>query len=147
MRNEDVVEVLSGIQGRKIRAVRRILYSYKGSIDSGEGPIEICFMDGSTVLLDGGSDGESLIVKSQPWVDSFAGSLPEENREFVEESGKWTGIEVSEEPPYAQLVGQRVEDVALIRDTRNKIRGVTIFAGGFSVRVEIEGDEVYVNVV
>jgi hypothetical protein len=66
MRNEDITEVLSGLRGKKIQVVRRILYIPQSSIDSSEGPIEIHLTDGYTVLLDGGSDGESLIVKSRP---------------------------------------------------------------------------------
>lgn len=56
----------TGALGRTVSAVRRILYVRGGEVAEDRGPLEISFQDGHVLLLDGGPDGESLVVRAEP---------------------------------------------------------------------------------
>jgi hypothetical protein len=97
--------------------------------------------------MDSGSDGESLLVELQAWLEVFAEEgLSAENREFIERSGKWTAFDVSGEPEYLSLIGAQVEQVLPIRIPDGKIVGAVIETSGGKVRAEVEADDLYVAV-
>jgi hypothetical protein len=146
MKAGDEFELLSGLTGRVACRIRRICYVFKGEVTSCAGPIELCFTDGSVVLLDAGPDGEALTVKAAAWTDHFAEPLSRENMEFVEKSGKWAAFDVSAQKPYSRFIGERIRQVTPIRTLENKITGVTLATLPSTLRVEIEGDEVTVDI-
>jgi hypothetical protein len=143
MNNEDVGDVLSGLQGNIVKRIRRILYVYEGRVASDEGPLELTFAD-ENVLLRGGPDGERLTVERSPWVDPFREPLSPENAEFVRESGKWTAFDVSRTQPYTKLVDDRITDVIPIRGRKDKITGAVLMFAGHLVSVQVEADEMRV---
>jgi hypothetical protein len=146
MRDEDTFELLSSLQGRVVKQIRKVRYTLRGKVTSDAGPIEITFTDDSIVLLDAGPDGEALAVKLTAWVDYFAEPLSIENRRFVEQSGKWAAFDVSDQEPYSRFIKERVGQVIPIRTVENKIKGVTLATAQCSFRVEIEADEVSVDI-
>lgn len=146
MKADDELELLSGLAGQVNCRIRRILYVFRGEVASCAGPIEFGFTDDSVVLLDAGPDGEAMAVKAAAWTDHFAEPLSRENREFVEKSGKWTAFDVSSQNPYSRFIGERIRQVTLIRTPENKIIGVTLATLRSTLRVEIQGDEVTVDI-
>ena len=146
MNDGETFNLLSNLQGCVVQQIRRIRYVVRGEITSDMGPIEIVFTDGSVVLLDAGSDGESLDAKSTAWVDHFAEPLSAENKRFVEESGKWTAFDVSAQQPYSRLISQRIVEVVPVRTLEDKIKGAMIRTARGVTQVEVDADEVSVNV-
>ena len=112
--------------GKPVSAVRRILYVRAGEITQDRGPLEISFQDGRVLLLDGGSDGEALVVRTEPWTDPFDGPLSPENAGFVGEAGKWTAFDVSSSPPMDRFIGARLHAVDEIRSPTGKTTGATL---------------------
>lgn len=88
------IRSLTDVIGSRITRVRRVQYVYRGVPDTDFGPFELTF-GARVVLLDNASDGEELRVRTEPWEDPFVEPLSEENRAFVETSGKWTAFDVS----------------------------------------------------
>jgi hypothetical protein len=146
MNDEEAAKLLSSLQGQVIHWIRRIRYMFRGDVTSDAGPIEIGFADDSIVLLDAGPDGEALSVKAAGWIDHFAEPLSIENRQFVEQSGKWTAFDVSVEEPYSRFIGERIVQVILVRALENKIKGVALATPRSTIRVEIEADELSVDI-
>jgi hypothetical protein len=146
MKDQDILTVLFELPGHFICKVQRILYVLKGEVAAENGPIEITFTGGPTVLLDAAPDGEALAVRPSAWTDPFADPLSVENREFVERSGKWTAFDVSEQVPYSHLIAEQVSEVIPVRTLDNKIKGATIKTAHCAIHVEIEADEVSVDV-
>lgn len=142
MGNDRLVNILTSA----IVGVRRICYVRPdGSFDLGEGPIEFTFDEDRTIRLESGADGESLRVWVGRWIDPFGEPMTEENRRFVEQSGKWTAFEVSHEDPYRRLVGQKVRDLTLLLRS-NKVVGVEVILDAALVRAEVHADELMVTV-
>lgn len=63
------------------------------------------------MLLGNAADGETLRVQMEAWEDPFAGPLSDENRDFVEKSGKWTAFDVSAEGVFAMFIGDVLDTV------------------------------------
>jgi hypothetical protein len=146
MKEGDEFNLLSSLEGRVACRIRRIRYVVRGEVMPDTGPIEFSFTDGSIVLLDAGPDGEALAVRAAAWIDHFAEPLSIENRQFVEQSGKWTAFDVSAQKPYSRLIGEQIGQVIPIRTLENKIKGVALTTRESTVRVEIEADEVTVDI-
>src|SRR5688500_17039874 len=99
---------LKSLLGWRIAAVARILYVYRGEVDRRDGALELDFEDGSVVLLDGAADGERLRVRDAPWTDPFPEPISAENQFFIDESGRWSRIELSQDPNFSPLVGEQL---------------------------------------
>lgn len=102
---------LSAMVGKTIRSVQRVFYTIGNDVQRNEGPLQLELDDGSAILFQSGSNGQDLVVKPQRWRDPFAGALSPENRQYVEQYGKWSLFDVSEEDPYASLRGNQVNSV------------------------------------
>lgn len=135
-----------GAVGKPVSAVRRILYVRGGEILPGRGPLEITFQGGDVLLLDGGSDGESLVARVEPWPDPFGGPLSPENAAFVRKAGKWTAFDVSSSPPMARFIGARLRAVEEIRSPTGKTTGATLWLDSGLIQVVVEADELVVDV-
>lgn len=140
-------EGLAQIIGNAILGIRRIWYVLEGKVVSSRGALELTFKDGRAATLDVGPDGEALSVIGSRWEDPFTEPLSEENRAFVERSGKWTAFDVSTEPPYRELVGHTVERVEPLLTSTGKIRGATLFTSTGALRTEVQADDLTVDVV
>jgi len=137
---------LAGLIGKRIASIRRLLYVFAGRVESGAGPLEVTFSDGSTVLFNVGPDGESLRIEDGVFLDPFEEPLSPENAEFVRRSGKFTAFDVSAERPYHALIGRAVLDVQPIVGPLNKITGAAINTDAGTIQVTIGADEVLVTV-
>lgn len=105
---------LERLVGKTIRSVRRVFYTFGEIVQRNEGPLQLEFGDGSVILFQSGSNGQDLVVELEQWRDPFAGKLTPENRTYIEQYGKWSLFDVSDEDPYAGLCGNRVLHVQAI---------------------------------
>lgn len=128
-----------------VASIARVLYEHGGQLDMSDGPVELRFEDSATLLLDGGSDGETLRTSSSPWRDPFAGKLSVENRAYIQEHGKWTRVDVSNEDAYRDLVGNAVSEVAPLFNEFGRPSGVKLATIDRTLWFVIEGDECHVR--
>jgi hypothetical protein len=126
--------------------VQRVRYVFQGAISDDDGPLQISFEGGVMLRFDAGADGETLHVDTTPWVDPFAEPLSDENREYVERSGKWTEFDVSDESPYSALIGETVYEVRLITETDGKLVGVIISGGSTELAASTGADNLQVTI-
>lgn len=98
------------------------------------------------MVLDACGDGESLSVTAGTWSDPFEEPLSEENRAYVEKSGKWTVFEVSDNDPLRRVIGGRVVRVDEIKNPWQKVVGAQIRVGDTTVKVIVDSDELVVDV-
>jgi hypothetical protein len=144
--NELAAELQSVIGG-VIVGIGRLYYSFRGTLDTGAGPVFFQFTDGRQVRLESGSDW-TLRVFWGAWEDPFPEKdLSPENRRFVETSGKWTDVDVSAEPAYAVFIGAALLNADPIIDHSSgidEVVGVRLVstAGVISARC---GDELRVE--
>lgn len=138
--------LLSDTLGRTLVRIRRVLYTHRGAVTQGGGPLELTFADGTAVVLDAGGDGESLAVVAGTWSDPFEEPLSEENRAFVEKSGKWAAFEVSARDPVRRAVGSQILQVEEVRNPSKKIVGARFQVGDIIIRVSVDSDELLVDV-
>ncbi|WP_437764586.1 hypothetical protein WMF27_34570 [Sorangium sp. So ce281] len=136
---------LKVLPGRRIRAVARILFERDGQIESDDGPLELYLDDGTVVLFDGSADGESLRVQGAPWADPFEPPISDENRLYVEQSGKWSRFEQSSGPRFASLLGEVVSSVAIMKNQFGRDAGVQISIGEKCLWFVVAGDQCYVR--
>ena len=135
---------VGGLVNRRVARIRRIYYVFRGEVDGPNGPVELNFVDGTCALFDAGPDGDSLRVTSTPWLDPFREPLSAVNEEFVRESGKWTGFDVSTEPAFAKYVGATILSVSGIAAYGLVAGALLSFADGH-LKIEAAGDELYVE--
>lgn len=133
--------------GTPVRRVRRVHYVYAGHADTDFGPVELTVGE-RTFVFDAGADGEALRISEGPWVDPFAEPLSEENRRFVEESGKWAAFDMSPTPTWAAFVGKPLCEATALADTTGKVVGIILRIGdGGLVRLGVMADELFVDEV
>lgn len=138
---QDQSRVLELVIGHTVARVGQILYEYNGVTNHSDCMLQLTMENGATILLSGGSDGASLRVSDEPWIDYFAEPLSEENREFVRTSGKWTCFDVSGQEHMAKLVGATLHAARPICDGANNIRGVQLEVDTIYLNYVVEGDE------
>ncbi len=129
------------IAGSKIVRIDRVLYEVGGVVEPGSGPLEVHLEDGAVFLFSGASDGESLRVEAQPWTDPFEGAMSPENEEFVAQSGKWSRVSVSNEAPYNELIGAKVNAVELLENEFGREAGLAIETDARTLWFVVQGDE------
>jgi len=101
-------------------------------------------MTSRVVVLGVGADGEQVGCHAGPWQDPFDVPLSEANADFVRRSGKWVAFDLTEVPPYAQLVG-RITSVQPMK-RGEKVFGVTLINDvGAKVEVTCDADETWVR--
>jgi hypothetical protein len=82
----------------------------------------------------------------EAWEDPFAEPLSDENRDFVEKSGKWTAFDVSAEGAFATFIGDVLDTVEPVLAGSGKVTGIILRTGrGGVVRVGVEADDLFVN--
>lgn len=136
---------LKSLCGKRLHAVARILFEHAGRIDPGDGPLELYLDDGTVVLFDGSADGEGLRVQYAPWVDPFASPISEENRAYIEQSGKWSRVEQSSDPLFVDLLGEVISSVTILDNEFGREAGVQISIGGKDLWFVVAGDECHVH--
>ena len=135
--------------GDTVSRVSRLRYQVGDDIVSGanEGAVEITLGHGTTLYCESGPDGETIRIQDTPWVDPFAGPLSPENEEYVRTSGKWTKQDVSDEKPFAELIGRRVVDVAPMTGTTGKQYGLVLNVSGYLLALYANADELRVRLL
>ena len=134
------------IVGRTITSVRRIRYVFEGKTEPEGGPIELSFSGDLVVVLDAGSDGETLVVRQGQWLDPFEEPLDKVNADYVASHGKWTAFDLSKEGRYQELIGQSVDAIVPIKLPSGTQNGIVIWIrGGVLLRIEVSADELYVE--
>lgn len=142
----DLISSITSTTGAVIVRIRRVFYVFQGSVNTGVGAVEFTFADGGVVLLDSGSDGESLVISTVRWDDPFAATaLSVENRDFIARSGKWSAFDVSKEIDYENFVGSSIEHAAPI-SASGTVTGATFRTSAGDLRVEVEADDLYVRI-
>jgi len=137
---------LGRMEGRVISTITRVRYvSPDGSV-SDTGPMELRLSDGSSAVFDVGPDGETLRVDEGPWQDPFQEPLSPDNRAYVQEVGKWTAFDVTDEYPYSALTGQRLEAVAAQENSLGYPERVSFRTQAATVSVAVGADELVVKV-
>jgi hypothetical protein len=141
------VEVES-VVGRVPTRVERVFYVFPGGAepDRSKGPLQLTFSDDSVLLLRGGPDGASVVAEAEPWMDPFAQPLSAANREFVQRSGKWTLIDVSEDSFFEGFIGEPLVSVEAFSDEHTTTSGIRLTSAAVAVTFTVEADEEYVSV-
>lgn len=135
--------------GDAVARISRLRYEVGGEVtsDPADGAVEMVFTAGGTLFCDTGADGDSLTVQDFAWTDPFAGPLSPENEEFVRTSGKWVRHDVSTEPPFVDLIGRKLFDVAPIVGSHGKLYGLLLDISGYKLVIHAPADEVHVSML
>jgi hypothetical protein len=136
---------LTSAVGAAVQCVRRVHYVFNGRPDTDFGPVELTIGE-RVFLFDNAPDGESLRIIEHAWHDPFREPLSEENREFVERSGKWTAFDVSTLGPWAKLIGEPLADVEPITNEDGKTTGILLrTTHGGLIRLGVMADELFLD--
>jgi hypothetical protein len=134
--------------GETIARVCRLRYQIGDRVTSrDDGSVELVFASGAILLCESGSDGDSVRVRDTAWVDPFAGPLSPENEEFVRTSGKWVRHDVSDEPPFAELINRKVFDIAPMTGSTGKTYGLLVNVSGSLLALYANADELHVRLL
>jgi hypothetical protein len=145
MKPERLIElVFHGLLGRVPLKAYRIWYEVGGTLDERDGPLELEFAEGS-LTFEAASDGERLVIRSEPWKDEFSEPMTDANRRYVAEHGKWVKKEVSNQAPYAGLIGNEIETVTPLKNRFGSIAGVELGSRGLQLCFFVDGDEAEVR--
>lgn len=136
---------LKSLCGKRLRAVARILFEHGGRIDPGDGPLELYFDDGTVVLFEGSADGEGLRVQYAPWLDPFEPPISDENRAYIEQSGKWSRVDQSNDAMFIGMVGELISSVTILENQFGGQAGVQISIGEKDLWFVVAGDECHVH--
>jgi hypothetical protein len=109
---------------KTVSRVDRVLYDFAGNTELEDGALQLSFQEGGVLFLDGGADGESLIVKNCEWVDPFMNAQTQDNREYIERHGKWSLHDVSGTDPFCRLVDKRLDAVKKVYNDNGILCGV-----------------------
>ena len=142
--NDGAWQIVKIMVGRTIQRIHRVLYVFEDEIDWNEGALQLTFTDGSVLLLDGDSDGESLKVDGAPWLDAFSGKLNEKNKVFIQKHGKWSLVDVSEMMPYNLWPGVTVDMIRQIFNRFGILCGVQVSGGEQNLSFIVEADECHI---
>jgi hypothetical protein len=146
MTEEEAGQVLASAVGRVIVRINRIFYVFQGVTNKAVGAVDLEFQDGSRIVVDSGSDGESISVQPGPWVDPFLeGDISQENRDYIAKSGKWTSFDVSRDLGYADLVGAVIEAVDPVLTPSGKMVGLVMRTSGGHIRADVEADDIFIQ--
>ncbi|WP_437941582.1 hypothetical protein [Sorangium sp. So ce341] len=135
---------LKSLCGKRLRGVARILFEHGGQIEPGDGPLELYLDDGTVVLFDGSADGEGLRVQYAPWVDPFEPPISDENRAYIEQSGKWSRVEQSTAPKFVGMLGAIISSVTILENEFGREAGVQLCVGETALWFVVAGDECHV---
>jgi hypothetical protein len=151
-----VVDIMNYLDGRlalldavvssRVVSVQRLRYVHRQTVLSDNGAVQFCFDPAEVRRFDAGADGQRLAVATTRWSDPFSEPLSEENREFVDTSGKCCEFDVTHEDPYEALVGKQLTAYEPIREFQDALSGLILVFEDVSMTLETHGgDELYVT--
>ena len=131
--------------GREIARVRRLHYVFQDEVNTSDGPIELTFEDGESLLCDAASDW-TLDFYGKAWVEPLREPLSETDKAYVDRYGRWRAYDVTDQPMYRGLVGRTVrqalpqynellEMTGLLVRTDESVLDLQIWAGELRVFV------------
>jgi hypothetical protein len=130
--------------GQQVVRVRRGRFIHpRGEVQEG-GFVELTFASGGGLLLDTASDW-TLTAQPGPWLDPFTEPLSDEDREFVDEHGRWTAVDESggcAEP----LIGAVIEAAPLAYNDVGEADGVQLVTERAVLNVVQQGGELRAKV-
>lgn len=146
MREQDykVWKLVQNSIGKTIKALHVILYAYREQYDWSDIPMQLNFQDGSTLLLQGHSNGERLQASERGWEDPFEGKLDEANQQYINQHGRWIQQDVTAKEPYSQLIGKKILEVLPITNQFSTLSGVCIKTQSTWLNFFIEFDQCHI---
>jgi hypothetical protein len=142
--HQTTLDVVCARIGSTLTRIRRVHYEFQGTLDREKGDIELWF-DDRVLWFRCASNGQDLRVEQEGWKDHFAPPLSPENEAFVRESGHEVAVDVSDTPPYNDLVKHDVDAVEPVVDQWQHLIGVCVRAGGAALRIYVDADELFVT--
>ncbi|WP_147305436.1 hypothetical protein [Subtercola boreus] len=139
---------LAGFVGSTVKAFRVLAYrAPDGQLDSDDdGLLEITLAAGNSFHVTSNSYGEDLQAFAGSWIDPFAGPQSPANQSYLTEHGKWEPIDLTDSPPWQELVGGTIQDVQLMATPDSPPHGVRFRIEDHWVDVEIGGDKTKVRI-
>ena len=138
---------MPSIVGKTLIGIRRIAYVHHGVVTDNGGPLELTFCDQTSIVFDAAGDGESLVVSSGAWIDPFAEPISQENRTFIENSGKWTAFNVQADDSFGRVLGNQILQINNINNSSEKTIGIQIQIGDMVIQVIVDSDALQVSSV
>lgn len=137
-------EFLKKIIGKAIIKIERLYYRKKDFIEKDKGAIQFSFNDGTVVYLDVDADSETLLIKKEKWEDPFIEPLSVENKDYVDNFGKWEIFDVSDCHEYRDLINRSVINVSSINDKSGINVGALFDVEGLLVNILTGADFLWV---
>jgi len=139
---------IESYHGLVLAQAKRLSYVYKGERCPPEGDLELVFEGGRILLLEGAGDGTTLRLQSDGWEDPFREPLSPEQRAYVDEYGKWTLFNVSDNEPYSAAIGSRLKGhipITCNYPDCDIVHGVSLLFESIRIDFYVEDDESYVE--
>jgi hypothetical protein len=130
--------------GRQLLGIRRMFYVYRDVTDRSNGALEFWFDQDRLLFLDGGPEGETLVVSDKKWNDPFERAQTDEDRRWIAEHGKWAAFDVTTDPEYSYLVGATLNAVQVLRNQWDRIVGLRSVFGPYVIDVINGADQTIV---
>jgi hypothetical protein len=128
---------LESVVGGVIASIERRYFVFGGLVDRSEGPVDLTFRDNGTIGIDTESDGDSIVVSTQRWIDPLDDDL---------EPDKWTRFDVSGDDHYRDLIGCQLSAATpVFRWDGHVLGGVVFVTPHASMKVSNEGDVIWVT--
>lgn len=127
--------------GKTILCVKQVLYVVGEIVDYSDCQIQFDFNDGTILRLRCAGDGHSVVATDKAWTDPFAGPLSAENKNFLNQSGKWSIFDISHQPHVNPYLGKRIDQVFSIEDTDGRSRGIMLGINGTYIGYVVDSDE------
>jgi hypothetical protein len=131
------------LRGSVICRIRRAWYVHQGTVDDGEGDIELLLEDGEVLLVDVVT-GDRLGVRFERWTDWLAPPLTPAQQDDVATYGKWEVFDTTEQPGYRECVGTAITAVTPLR-WNDALVGVVLGVGSSCLRIRAGLDELLVD--
>lgn len=140
--SDETYQILRNAIGRTVEAIKIILYrGPDGSVEDDDVQVEYHLSGGVMLRLSGASDGESVCVQSDRWVDPFEEPLCATNRAYVATHGKWCSYGLAQSPFESTLPGQNVAEFLGLTNEFGTMAGIMLVAASESAWYYVETDE------
>lgn len=125
---------LQHLRGKKVSRIRRIYYIHQNAVETHEGAFELCFQDGSFLLLDTHADW-TLHAEQAEWSDAFTPPRTTKNSDYVRDYGKWSAFDRSHTIPAHLLLDRTVSAFQEIKNETGQIMGAILEFDELTVKV------------
>ncbi|MCG8419717.1 MAG: hypothetical protein MJE77_17430 [Proteobacteria bacterium] len=130
--------------GQEVNGLARIHFCYGEEADTEDGPLEVRFSNGVTLLFKAGGGGDYLVVEQQPWHDNFANWPRDKLAQHIAEFGAYRRFNIAEDSEFAAITGRKLSAVSPIKSQFGRLVGIEMRLEGFLLTVYCAADEEYV---